>query len=199
MKKHKQFILGLLSGIMISSITVYAATLNFASGDVEHTKSDGSKTTVSAAINELYGKSVTPTKVTGNAYTGASGYLNGSSALTTSTELTLANYKSNNQYAFNLGSKEQLTLPAGYYNLPINVATGGGGALSETITVTAYIYGAKYSVNDHVLARSYVVVRNSKGTVLASGYGDTDDLTDSMDYNWRNYSGKSVSATITSN
>ena len=123
-KNNIKVIIAFILGMLMSGITVYGVTLNFASDDVEHTKSDGSKTTVSAAINELYGKSVTPTKVTGNAYTGASGYLNGSSSLTTSTDLTLANYKSSNQYAFKLGSKEQLTLPAGYYSLPINVASG---------------------------------------------------------------------------
>ena len=126
-----------MGGFLFSGIT-YAATLNFASGDVQHTKSDGSKTTVSAAINELYSKSITPSKVIGNAYTGGTEYLNGSSALTTYTELNLANYRSSNQYAFKLGGKEQLTLPAGYYNLPVNIATAGGTSdASITVSVIA--------------------------------------------------------------
>lgn len=134
----KKFIINNLIGFTVGAIIfsgiTYAATLNFASGDVEHTKADGTITTVSAAIDELYGKSMVPQNVTGNSYTGNSGYLYGSSALTKSTQLALANYKKNNNYSFNLGSKEQLTLPAGYYDLPINITNGGGS--TDIITRT---------------------------------------------------------------
>lgn len=43
-----------VSGILFSGIT-YAATYSFASGNVEHTKTDGTKTTVANALNDLYG------------------------------------------------------------------------------------------------------------------------------------------------
>ena len=44
-----------LGAIIFSTIT-YAATVSFASGDVEHTYSNGSKTNVAAALNDLYTK-----------------------------------------------------------------------------------------------------------------------------------------------
>ena len=59
LKNNKIFIffLGfLIGGIMFGSIGIYAATLSFDSGDVDHTKSDNTKTTVEAALNELYSK-----------------------------------------------------------------------------------------------------------------------------------------------
>ena len=147
-KNNIKVIIAFILGMLMSGITVYGVTLNFASADVEHTKSDGSKTTVSAAINDLYGKSITPTKVTGNAYTGTSGYLNGNSSLTASTQLTLVNYKSGGQYRFNLGSKEQVTLPSGFYDLPINISNGaksGSTALSDYTDQTL----STPMINDH--------------------------------------------------
>ena len=51
-KNNTKLILGFILGIVVSSTTIYAA--NFASGDVEHTKSNGTKITVQAALNELY-------------------------------------------------------------------------------------------------------------------------------------------------
>lgn len=44
----------ILGGLIFSGIGIYAASLSFASGDVDHTKSDGTKTNVKAALNELY-------------------------------------------------------------------------------------------------------------------------------------------------
>ena len=149
MKKYGQLFLGIIIGGFISGGMVYAFTLS--SSEITYTTKAGVETTVDKELDKLYevygygtatssdllvGKTAysngtkllgtipIPTTATGNAYTGTSGYLNGSSALTTSTNLTLANYKSNNQYAFNLGGGEQVTLPAGYYDSPISVVNG---------------------------------------------------------------------------
>ena len=51
-RSNTKLIFGIILGVIISNTTIYAA--NFASGDVEHTKSNGTKTTVQAALNELY-------------------------------------------------------------------------------------------------------------------------------------------------
>lgn len=59
LNNNLKLIIGFMAGAIIFSGATYAVTLNFASGDVEHTKADGSKTTVHAAINELYGKAAT--------------------------------------------------------------------------------------------------------------------------------------------
>ena len=49
-------LLGFILGAIIFSSVTYAATLSFDSGNVDHTKADNTKTTVKAAINELYSK-----------------------------------------------------------------------------------------------------------------------------------------------
>ena len=57
-KNNIKFFLGfLIGGIMFGGIGIYAATLSFASGDVDHTKSDGTNITVKAALDELYSMS----------------------------------------------------------------------------------------------------------------------------------------------
>ena len=56
-KSNIKFIIGVITGaILFGGIGIYAATLTFASGDVAHTNSDGTTTTVQAAINDLYEK-----------------------------------------------------------------------------------------------------------------------------------------------
>lgn len=47
----------ILGGLIFSGIGIYAASLSFASGDVDHIKNDGTTTTVEEALNELYAKS----------------------------------------------------------------------------------------------------------------------------------------------
>ncbi len=47
----------ILGGLIFGGIGIYAASLSFASGDVDHIKSDGTTTTVEEALNELYAKS----------------------------------------------------------------------------------------------------------------------------------------------
>ena len=56
LKNNIKFFLGfLIGGIMFGGIGIYAATsLSFASGDVDHTKTDGTKTNVKDALNDLY-------------------------------------------------------------------------------------------------------------------------------------------------
>lgn len=54
-KNNIKFFLGfLIGGIMFGGIGIYAASLSFASGDVDHIKSDGTKTDVRTALNDLY-------------------------------------------------------------------------------------------------------------------------------------------------
>ena len=76
-KANLKLIIGFMLGAIVSGVGVYAATLNFASGDVEHTKSDGSKTNVKAALNELYEKaalSEKPKTISANLSGGAYGW-----------------------------------------------------------------------------------------------------------------------------
>ena len=63
------------------------------------------------------------TFATGNNYTGTSGSLS-ASKLNTASQLPMSDYKDKEQYSFKLGSAEQITFPAGYYDAPINVANG---------------------------------------------------------------------------
>ena len=51
-----KIILAFILGAIIFSGATYAVTLDFASGDVEHTKADGTKINVKDALNELYYK-----------------------------------------------------------------------------------------------------------------------------------------------
>ena len=158
MKKYKQLIIGILIGVLVSSGTIYAFTIS--SSEVTYTTKTGTETTVDKELDNLYevysygtatsndlltGKTAysngtkllgtlpKPTAVTGNAYSGDAGFLNGTGALTTSTSLNLSNYKNNNQYSFNLGGGEQVTFPSGYYDLPINVSNGVTIAGSATL------------------------------------------------------------------
>ena len=65
-KNNLKFIFGFIAGVIISGgIGIYAASLSFESGDVAHTKTDGTTTTVKAAIDDLYSKASTPTILTG--------------------------------------------------------------------------------------------------------------------------------------
>ena len=83
------------------------------------------KCTYTFTTNTVTEHSLNPTTATGDAYSGSSGNLNGSSTLTTSTPLNLSDYVQNNQYHFNLGGGEQITFPSGFYSSPINVSNGG--------------------------------------------------------------------------
>lgn len=83
------------------------------------------KCTYTFTTNTVTEHSLNPTTATGDAYSGSTGNLNGSSTLTTSTSLNLSDYVQNNQYHFNLGGGEQITFPSGFYSSPINVSNGG--------------------------------------------------------------------------
>ena len=83
------------------------------------------KCTYTFTTNTVTEHSLNPTTATGDAYSGSSGNLNGSSTLTTSTPLNISDYVQNNQYHFNLGGGEQITFPSGFYSSPINVSNGG--------------------------------------------------------------------------
>ena len=199
MKNNIKQIIGFILGIIVSGIGVYATGLAFASGDVEHTKSNGTKTTVEAAVNELYsihnsgnatadqilagrtafanGRLLTgtlpqPTTVTGNAYSGDAGFLNGTDSLTTSTSLNLANYKNNNKYDFKLGGGEQVTFPSGYYDLPINVTNGGtSGETSNSVVFAQSGLNAGQNYSTYVnssynpyINSDYLSYKTSSGT-----------------------------------
>lgn len=56
LKNNLKLVIAFIAGATIFSSITYAATLNFASGDVEHTKADGTKINVKDALNELYYK-----------------------------------------------------------------------------------------------------------------------------------------------
>ena len=53
-KDNLKVITAFVLGVIISGMTVYGATVSFNSGDVQHTKSDNTTTTVQAALNDLY-------------------------------------------------------------------------------------------------------------------------------------------------
>ena len=107
MKKYKQLIIGILIGVLVSSGTIYAFTIS--SSEVTYTTKTGTETTVDKELDNLYevysygtatsndllaGKTAysngtkllgtlpKPTAVTGNAYSGDAGFLNGTGALT---------------------------------------------------------------------------------------------------------------------
>ena len=103
----KVIIAFIASTIMFSGIT-YAATFNFASGDVEHTKSDGSKTNVKATLNDLYVKASQ-----GDA--SASQILSGKKALSNGTLLT-GTMANNGPLNWNPTTSTKYTVPAGYYS-----------------------------------------------------------------------------------
>ena len=80
LKNNLKFIFGIIVGIIITSTVIYAEQLSFASGDVDHTKSDGTKTTVEAALNDLYSKAALAAipKITTLKWQNTSSYGNGS-------------------------------------------------------------------------------------------------------------------------
>ena len=204
-KNNIKFIFGIIVGIVLSSTVIYASQLTFASGDVDHKKADGTITTVQAAINDLYSKSSTPTTVTGNAYSGSAGFLNGSSALTGSTSLTLSNYKSSNKYNFNLGSGEQITFPAGYYNLPINISNGGTSGLSE-FTITTFTGGQDISHVGHSMIslssfkKLYKYVKCTSRSAQYVGWSLTENsISTNVDYEIASHSYIGITTTANSN
>ncbi len=132
-----------------------------------------------------------PTEITRNAYSESGGYLNGSSALTTETPLTLSSYysSSNKQYDLNLGSGEQVTFPAGFYQYPINVSNKGTTTITKNysinklatpVGVSTYTLTSGYDI---LLIISLDVPSNVKasysgsGTVVANNYKIGDDST----------------------
>lgn len=108
-KNNSKVIIAFVLGMLISGISVSAVTLSFASGDVEHTKSDGTKTNVSAALNDLYSKASA-----GNAI--ASNILSGKTALSGGTLLTGTMANQGAKIASLNTGTTSYTIPAGYHN-----------------------------------------------------------------------------------
>ena len=122
------------------------------------------KCTYTFTTNTVTEHSLNPTTATGDAYSGSSGNLNGSSSLTTSTPLNLSDYVQNNQYHFNLGGGEQITFPSGFYSSPINVSNGGtsGGNL-----YTKLIESRKTSGTYATSISNSITIPSGKGILIA--------------------------------
>lgn len=205
-KNNYKFFIGLIVGLIISGVGAYAITQIAASVVTYDNATSGLEaSTAQEAIDELYtlhtqgdasasdiltgktaisngtvltGTMAKPTTATGNAYSGAVGNLSGSTSLTTSTALTLANYKSNDKYNFVLGNNEQITFSPGFYEFPINVSNGGKSVsnLSQATLIGAipgsgyYTFSQDYdmvvaaSSNNAAASASY----SGRGTVLVN-------------------------------
>ena len=215
-------IIAFLLGVA-SSGTIYASGLSFNSGDVEHAKSNGTTTTVKAALNELIsihndgtatagdivsgknayvggylisGTMPKPTAATGNTYTGTAGYLNnGSSALTSSTSLTLSSYLSSNQYNFKIGGGEQITFPGGYYQYPINISSAKSSISSSNFVLVAGTKGDSSVVPTGV--STYTVTEAGTYLICAADGGGSNSSSLSIDL-WVKLNGTEIAGSDTS-
>ncbi|WP_026667627.1 hypothetical protein [Butyrivibrio sp. AE2005] len=125
------------------------------------------------------------TFATGNNYTGTSGSLV-SSKLNSAAQLPMSNYNDKEQYSFKLGSAEQVTFPAGYYDMPINVANGllPKGTYKATARA-ANIDMGEASYYRHVDTTS--VPNSNSGTyTFPYGNGETVDLGETNAYRYVN-------------
>ena len=142
-KNNIKVIFAFVFGVILSTTTIYAA--NFASGDVEHTKSNGTKTTVQAALNELYTIHNSGTAGTADILSGKTAFAGGS-LLTGS----MSNYGSSTGQSSTLAntSNKLYVKPSnnGYYstnssfNTNINYnpkGTGGTAATTGTSVSTS--------------------------------------------------------------
>ena len=121
------------------------------------------KCTYTFTTNAVTEHSLNPTTATGDAYSGSSGNLNGSSTLTASTPLNLSDYVQNNQYHFNLGGGEQITFPSGFYSSPINISNGGSANVEFTkIPLNCYYDQTKIITSSQSLSQyKYVIINSS--------------------------------------
>jgi len=115
-KNNLKAVIAFIAGaIMFSGIT-YAATFNFASGDVEHTKSDGSKTNVKAALNDLYVKASQGNASAGDILTGKTALSNGTLIPGAMPYIGPVTYPRNGEVGYNSNEGYAwVHLPTGYY------------------------------------------------------------------------------------
>ncbi len=125
------------------------------------------------------------TSAVGSKYTGTSGSLAASSVNNT-TQLPMTNYTDKEQYSFKLGNAEQVTFPAGYYDMPINVANGllPKGTFNATARATNIDMGES-SYYRYVNTAS--VPNSNSGTyTFPQGNGETVDLGETNTYRYVN-------------
>lgn len=162
----KTAVVFILGGIIFSSAT-YAVTYNFASGDVEHTKADGTKTNVNAAINDLYSKAAA-----GDA--AKDQILSGKKALSKGTLLTgtMANYSSSTGQSCTIANTSNILYVkpsnTGYYTSSSSFNTNINYNPNKTVSVSASTAAA--TANGNTTATTINLDKDRKVTIPAGYY-----------------------------
>lgn len=166
-KNNIKIIIAFILGMFISGVTVSAVTLSFASGDVEHTKSDGTKTNVKAAINDLYSKATS-----GDATSDQ--LLSGKKALSKGTLLTgtMTNYSSSTaQSCTTANTSNKLYVKpanAGYYTANSSFNTNIN--YNPNKTVAASTSTAAATANGNTTSTTINLDKDKKVTIPAGYY-----------------------------
>ena len=166
-KNNLKTIIAFILGMLVSGIGATAVTLSFASGDVEHTKSDGTKTNVKAAINDLYSKATA-----GDATSDQ--LLSGKKALSKGTLLTgtMNNYSSSTaQSCTTANTSNKLYVKpanAGYYTANSSFNTNIN--YNPNKTVAASTSTATATANGNTTATTINLDKDKKVTIPAGYY-----------------------------
>ena len=174
--KNVKTIAAFILGMFISGITVSAITLNFASGDVAHTNADGSKTTVSAAINDLYSKAASGDATSAQILYGKKALSNGT--LLTGTMSDYSTSTAQSCTTSNTSSKLYIKPSnAGYYTSSSSFNTDI--AYNPNKTVVSSTSSASATANGNTTASSIALGKDQKVTIPA-GYYSTDTVVESV-------------------
>ena len=154
----KNNFIGFILGIIVSTGVTYAATVSFNSGDVSHTKSNGTTTTVQAALNDLYTIHNGGDAENGDILSGKKAYSEGSlktgsmSNYGTSTGLSCTKVNTSNTLYIKPSNSGYYTSSSSF-NTGINYNPTGTGAAAATsgTSVTSSSTGVTLSGADLLL------------------------------------------------
>ncbi len=173
-KNNLKVVAAFILGIVVSGISVYASGISFASGDVAHTKANGTTTTVESAINELYSIHTSGNATTGDILTGKTAFSNGQ--LLTG---TMNDYSSSiAQTCTKANTSNELYVKpvnSGYYtanssfNTGINYNPKGVGGTAATSGTTVTTSSTNVTLNNSNL----ILEAGTKITIPAGYYSDT--------------------------
>ena len=170
MKNNLKLIIGFILGIVVSGIGVYAAGLSFASGDVEHTKANGTKTTVEAAVNELYSIHNSGNAAANQILAGKTAFANGSlltgtmNDYSSSTGLTCTKANTSNKLYVKPVNSGYYTANSSF-NTGINYNPKGTGGTASTTGTTVTSTSTNVTLNG-----SDLTLDNGSKITIPAGY-----------------------------